>query len=240
MTGGRAVQRQSGRVLVAVDQIDLRDQLATQLAAVGHRVATTRAGADIEWSMQEHQPQVLVLGLAEDIHGMGLVTGKRVRVTTSTPFVFVGRGLAATDRLAGYEAGAEDVIDLPCPPAELAARLAVVLRRHADDINVFEFDDVLVDDRAHLVVRDGKQVGVTSIEFALLRSFMLHRGQVMSKTQLLEQVWGYEHYDVNLVEVHVSALRRKLEAFGPRIVQTVRGVGYVLRADAAAQLATAS
>jgi two-component system OmpR family response regulator len=82
---------------------------------------------------------------------------------------------------------------------------------------------------AHLVERNGVFVELTALGFSLLVALGRHRGAVLSKTQLLTIVWGFDHHDVNLVEVHVSALRRKLEVVGPRIVHTVRGVGYVLR-----------
>lgn len=95
------------------------------------------------------------------------------------------------------------------------------------------FDDVRVDEVGHLVYRGDDELELTVTEFNLLAMFMRNAGRVLSKRQLLAAVWGFDDYDVNLVEVHVSALRRKLEVHGPRIVQTVRGIGYVLRAESA-------
>jgi DNA-binding winged helix-turn-helix (wHTH) protein len=87
----------------------------------------------------------------------------------------------------------------------------------------------VIDEAAHTVERAGTPVELTAIEFALLATFSRHRSQVLSKTQLLTMVWGFDQHKVNLVEVHVSALRRKLESAGPRIIHTVRGAGYALR-----------
>jgi DNA-binding response OmpR family regulator len=88
---------------------------------------------------------------------------------------------------------------------------------------------LVVDEGAHTVERSGRAIELTAIEFALLLTLCNNRGLVLSKTQLLTMVWGFEYHNVNLVEVHVSALRRKLEATGPRIIHTVRGAGYALR-----------
>jgi DNA-binding response OmpR family regulator len=89
--------------------------------------------------------------------------------------------------------------------------------------------DLVVDEDARLAVRSGQALELTATEFKLLAYLAGHRGRILSKTQLLTQVWGYDEYDPNLVEVHVSALRRKLEQHGPRLIHTARGLGYVVR-----------
>ena len=93
-----------------------------------------------------------------------------------------------------------------------------------------QIGDLLIDEAARTVVRGGEVLNLTRTEYDLLAVLVQHPGQVLTKTQLLTQVWGFDAFDGNLVEVHLSALRRKLEAHGPRLVQTVRGMGYVLRA----------
>ena len=206
-----------------------RAVLAEQLRAVGHRVDLADSAVRIDAAISAHQPDLVLVSLPQDDLARGLAIGERIRRTTNTPFVFVGGWLSLDDRVRSFEAGAEDVIWLPCPTEELRARLAVVLRRRGQRSDVLEFDDITVDVAAHAVVRNHNPVRVTSIEFALLAALMRHRGRVLSKTHLLAEVWGYEHYDVNLVEVHVSALRRKLEVHGPRLVHMARGEGYVVR-----------
>ena len=89
---------------------------------------------------------------------------------------------------------------------------------------------MVIDEGARVVMRGGQKLDLTRTEYELLAMLAQHPGQVLSKIQLLTQVWGFDAYDANLVEVHMSALRRKLEAHGPRVVHTVRGMGYVLRA----------
>ena len=132
------------------------------------------------------------------------------------------------------QAGADDVIVKPFDIAELTARIQMIGRRDGGE-RALTFCDVEVDELAHTVYRGGAEIDLTVTEFNLLATFLRNAGRVMSKRQLLVSVWGFDDYDVNLVEVHVSALRRKLELHGPRIVQTVRGIGYVLRAAAPAR-----
>lgn len=225
-----------GRVLLVVDDEADWATLSAQLHRLGHRQAVVGRDRAIEKSIETHRPHVILVGIGPSDMARGLSIGERIRVTSTTPFVFVGDWLSSRDRLRAFQAGAEDVMRLPFQDDEFNARLGVVLRRHASSGAVLEFDDILIDEAAHLVVRNNMPVSVTSIEFSLLRAFMRHRGQVLSKTQLLADVWGYERYDVNVVEVHVSALRRKLEEFGPRVLHTVRGVGYVLRPETAVPL----
>jgi two-component system OmpR family response regulator len=122
-----------------------------------------------------------------------------------------------------------DVVIKPFLVDELIARMQVLLRRRATE-QALTFDDVAVDEVGHLVYRKGNILDLTVTEFNLLAMFLRNAGRVISKRQLLSSVWGFDDYDVNLVEVHVSALRKKLEVHGERIIQTVRGIGYVLRA----------
>lgn len=238
--GWRVERMDAGRILVVVDDEEDRAVLSAQVDRLGYRLILAERHRAIEESIHAHRPRAVVIGLRSNDVERGLRLGGRVRVTSATPFIFATDRLDVCDRVRAFQVGAEDLVHLPCHDGELHARLEVVLRRHAPRGDVLEFDDLVVDGAAHLVLRNSNPVPVTSIEFSLLRAFMRHRGQVLSKTQLLADVWGYEYYDVNLVEVHVSALRRKLEAFGPRVLHTVRGVGYVLRAHVAAPLAVSA
>ena len=134
------------------------------------------------------------------------------------------------ERLEGFDAGADAYLVKPCSMAELLARVQDLLRRTGRlSSAVRQIGDIVIDDAARTVIRGGQTVELTRTEYDLLAVLAKHQGQVLSKVQLLTQVWGFDAYDVNLVEVHMSSLRRKLEAHGPRLIQTVRGVGYVLR-----------
>jgi DNA-binding response OmpR family regulator len=132
-------------------------------------------------------------------------------------------------RVKAFDAGADDVLVKPFAVDELVARVCAVLARTGHGRNVLHLADLVIDERAHTVQRGDHLLELTATEFSLLTTLCKHAGAVLSKRQLLSTVWGFELYHVNVVEVHVCALRRKLEASGPRLIHTVRGVGYVLR-----------
>ncbi|MGI8822767.1 MAG: winged helix-turn-helix domain-containing protein [Acidimicrobiia bacterium] len=161
----------------------------------------------------------------------GLALARHLRTVDDLPIIFVTAADAPHERLAGFAAGGDDYLIKPFLMAELLARVGALLRRSGRlRSNLLVLGDLVIDEDARTVVRAGALVALTPTEFDLLLALARHQRKVLSKLQLLSQVRGYEAYDPNLVEVHISALRRKLEAHGPRIVHTVRGTGYVARA----------
>jgi two-component system, OmpR family, response regulator len=156
----------------------------------------------------------------------GFAVARSLRAHRDVPVIFLTARDAVADRIAGLELGADDYLIKPFALEELLARARAVLRRTGRLEPVIEAGDLLLDESAGSVTYRGEQLAVTATELRLLTYLIRHRGHVLSKDQLLTQVWGYEAYDVNLVEVHVSALRRKLEQLGPRVIHTVRGMGY--------------
>jgi DNA-binding response OmpR family regulator len=176
----------------------------------------------------------LVLAAAPDLavldvllpSGDGFELAKQVRAARDLPIVFLTARDAVEDRLYGFELGADDYLVKPFILEELLARVRAVLRRTGRLGAAIEAGDVVVDEQTGLATRAGSPLGLTATELRLLAYLVRHRGLVLSKHQLLTQIWGYDAYDPNVVEVHVSALRRKLEAHGSRILETVRGLGY--------------
>ncbi|MGI8624523.1 MAG: response regulator transcription factor, partial [Solirubrobacteraceae bacterium] len=161
----------------------------------------------------------------------GLTLARRMRRAEDVPIIFLTARDTAGDRLAGFAAGGDDYVVKPFLMEELLARVRAVLRRSGrSSSDVVEVGDLIVDEGAGRATRGRHPVDLTATELRLLCYLARHRGRVLSKVQILTQVWGYEHYDPNVVEVHVSALRRKLEALGPRLIHTQRGLGYVVRA----------
>lgn len=219
------------RVLLVEDDPLIRDSTTSSLRAAGMLVQARADGVDLPAVLDAFRPDIAVLDVmlpGED----GLSLARRCCAPRDVPVVFVTARDAVTDRVAGFHAGADDYLVKPFAVEELLVRLRAVLRRSGRTAQVVEVDDLVVDESAGLAVRAGHALELTATEFRLLTQLARHRGRVLSKVQLLSQVWGYDDYDTNLVEVHVSALRRKLEEHGPRLVHTVRGLGYVLRPEA--------
>jgi len=164
----------------------------------------------------------------------GLEVCRRMRSTGDrTPVLMLTARDAVTDRVAGLDAGADDYVVKPFALDELLARLRALLRRSGTSAagQVLRFGDLSLDPVAHQVKRGDREIELTRTEFLLLELFMLHPRQVLTRSVIFERVWGYDFGpDSNSLEVYVSYLRRKTEAGGePRLLHTVRGVGYVLR-----------
>lgn len=216
----------AARVLVVEDEPVLRETIAGALSEAGFIVRAAADGRDFDREVAGFRPDAAVLdiGLPGD---SGLALARRLRQAGPAAVVFVTARDAVDDRLAGFAAGADDYVVKPFVLAELVARLRAVLRRTGRLTSpTIEVGPLLLDEDAGRVSVNQETVALTATELRLLAYLARNRGRVLSKTQILTQVWGYDVYDPNLVEAHVSALRRKLEAHGPRVVHTVRGVGY--------------
>jgi two-component system, OmpR family, response regulator len=215
-------------VLVVTQDDFLADAVDQVLRNAGFAVERAERGP-VEPLIPELRPALVVLDMGDEKLAERAVAVSRLRLSTDVPLVVLTRSDRLEDRMAGFEAGADDVLTIPFPLDELRWKVTTIVRRAGDTVDRLTLGDVTVDVRAHAVERNGTAVDLTAIEFALLVALGRHQGNVLSKTQLLTMVWGVDHHDVNLVEVHVSALRRKLEAAGQRVIHTLRGVGYVLR-----------
>ncbi|PRY11457.1 response regulator transcription factor [Kineococcus rhizosphaerae] len=224
------------RVLLVEDDPLIAESVTEALTGTGMVVRARPDGRDLDEVVEHFRPDIAVLDVmlpGED----GTSLARRVCVPRDVPVVFVTARDDIDDRLSGFAAGADDYVVKPFAVEELLVRLRAVLRRSGRTPQVVEVGDLVVDESAAVALRAGVALDLTATEFRLLAQLVRHRGRTLSKLQLLTQVWGYEHYDQNLVEVHVSALRRKLEEHGPRLVHTVRGLGYVLRVPTASPTA---
>lgn len=179
----------------------------------------------------EFDPDLAILDVRLPVGPDGYAIARQLREGGDLPVVFLtGDGSHEAQR-AGFAAGADDYLVKPFSMEQLVWRVGALLRRCGSlSSPVHVIGDVRVNEGARRVERAGALLELTPTEFMLLLALARRAGQLVSKAQLLALVWDYEAYDPNLVEVHVRSLRQKLEAHGPRLIHTVRGAGYVLRA----------
>jgi two-component system, OmpR family, response regulator len=219
------------RILIVEDTEAIRAAVRSALRDSGYEVLARVDGRELEADLNQFRPDLVVLDIM--LPGRdGFQLLEVIRRSSSAGVVMLTARDGVPDRLRGLEGGADDYVLKPFVLAELVARVGAVLRRLGRTPSAVQIGDLLVDADSGVVLYSGSTVDVTATELRLLCYLAAQRGRVVSKTQILTSVWGYEDYDPNLVEVHVSALRRKLEAHGPRLLHTVRGLGYVLRASA--------
>jgi two-component system response regulator PrrA len=219
-------------VLVVDDDEDIRTALERALRLEGFAVQVASGGHAALEMVEKERPGVMVLDVVmPDLSGISVVSRLRAR-GDEIPICILSARDEVEDRVAGLEAGADDYVVKPFDIGELAARLRALLRRlpsaGGDPVRV---GDLVVDPARRAVHRGGRPIDLTRREFDLLEELARNRNVVLSRDQLLEQVWGYDFaVDGNVVDVFVGYLRRKLEAEGePRMIHTVRGVGFVLR-----------
>jgi DNA-binding response OmpR family regulator len=218
------------RVLLVEDDPLTREVLSAALAGVGYEVHTEPDGGHVERAAADFLPDIALIDLHLGDGVDGITVARRLRSTKDIPLLFLTAATGIDGVLGAFEAGGDDYVVKPFLMAELLARMRAVLRRWGrTGRTILRVGDLVVDIEAHSAARSGRGIDLTHKEFSLLATLARHPGLVLSKIQLLTEVWGFDHYDLNVVEVHVSALRRKLEEHGPRLIHTIRGVGYVLR-----------
>ncbi len=227
------------RLLVVDDEPSILELLSVTLRFAGFEVATATNGADALNKVRDLSPDLLVLDvMMPGLDGFAVASTLRSR-GDQVPVVFLTAKDATEDRVQGLTLGGDDYVTKPFSLEEVVARVRSVLRRTAGNVvraasaessARLAYGDIVLDDDTHEVWEGDRQVDLSPTEFNLLRYFLQNPGRVLSKRQILEHVWNYDFGgDGNVVESYVSYLRKKVDLSEPRLLHTVRGVGYVLR-----------
>ena len=222
----------STQILVIEDETQLAKFVQMELTYEGYEVSVAHDGLSGLMAARDQQPDLILLdwmmpGLS------GVEVCRRLRSTGATmPIIFLTAKDEVSDRVSGLNAGADDYVVKPFSIEELIARVRAHLRRNdPQEAEILQFSDLSLNRKTREVFRGERGIELTAKEFDLLDYLLAHPRQVLTRDQILEKVWGYDFMgDSNIIEVYIRYLRLKLESEGEdRIIQTVRGVGYVLR-----------
>ncbi|MFI5958030.1 response regulator transcription factor [Cryptosporangium sp. NPDC051539] len=236
----REAEAPEARLLVVDDEPNIVELLDTSLSYAGFEVRTATSGREAVAATSEFIPDLIVLDvMLPDLDGfevLRLLRGSGTRI----PVLFLTARDGTDDKISGLTLGADDYVTKPFSLGEVLARVRAVLRRVAEVPMVAErtsdasarsaFADVEVDRETHEVWKAGKPVTLSPTEFRLLQYFLDNPGKALSKATILDHVWHYDFgRDSNIVESYVSYLRKKVDTTEPRLIHTIRGVGYALR-----------
>jgi DNA-binding response OmpR family regulator len=220
------------RILVVDDEARIRGIVRSYLESDGFEVAEAGEGNATVPMVRDWHPDLVVLDVM--MPGTdGVEVLRELRTSSDVPVIMLTARSEEVDKLVGLSVGADDYVTKPFSPRELVARIKAVLRRGAaqptDTADRITFADLVIDVGAREVSRDGQPVELSTLEFDLLVALARAPGRVLTRRQLLEKVWGYDFYgDERVVDVHIRSIRKALgdPASDPRVIATVRGVGY--------------
>ena len=222
------------RVLVVDDEPNLVEVLTMALRFQGFEVEGAASGREALSAVTRFKPHLMVLDvMLPDMDGFD-VAARLGAQRASVPIIFLTARDSTEDKVRGLSGGGDDYMTKPFSLEELVARIRTILRRTgqaAPESGRLVFEDLELDEETREVVRGGKAVELTATEYRLLRYLMLNPRRVLTRAQLLDHVWDYDFGgDGRVLETYISYLRKKLDAHGPSLIQTVRGVGYALQA----------
>jgi OmpR family response regulator RpaB len=222
------------KILVVDDEASIRQIVETRLKLAGYEVVTAADGQEALDKALSLGPDLIVLDIMMPrIDGFEVC--REIRKTMMTPIIMLTAKGDITDRIAALELGADDYVVKPFSPRELEARIKAVLRRTHTDIAKqasLKIDKLVIDTGKRQVIKDGKKIKLTEMEFNLLELLAMNSGRAYSRSEILHQVWGYrlsQYSDTRVVDVHISRLRSKLEGdpSSPEMILTARGTGYM-------------
>jgi two-component system OmpR family response regulator len=221
------------RILVVDDEPNIADVITMALRYQDFEVESAGTGATALAAVARFKPHLILLDvMLPDMEGFD-VAERLGAQHNRVPIIFLTARDGTDDKIRGLSIGGDDYVTKPFSLEELIARVRTILRRAGlagSESSRLVFEDIELDDDAHEVTRAGELIELTATEYRLLRYLMLNPRRVLTRDQLLEHVWDYNFGgDARVLETYVSYLRKKLDAHGPSLIHTVRGVGYALR-----------
>ena len=233
-TAAAATTAPGVRVLVVDDEPNIADVISMALRFQGFEVETAGDGQAALDAAVRFAPALIVLDvMLPDMEGFE-VARRLGTEATRTPIIFLTARDATEDKVRGLTMGGDDYVTKPFSLEELVARIRTVLRRTGavqEESSRLGFEDLELDEDTREVTRAGELIELTATEYRLLRYLLLNPRRVLTRAQILDHVWNYDFGgDARVLETYISYLRRKLDAHGPSLIHTVRGVGYSLRA----------
>ena len=220
-------------LLIVDDEDNLRSMLSAALSHNGFEITTASNGAEALHMIAESAPDLIVLDvMMPELDGFEVC--RRLRADNNhTPVLFLTARDGTEDKVRGLTLGGDDYLQKPFSLEELVARATAILRRTGainDQSTVLQLEDLSLDDDAHIVAKAGANVHLSPTEYKLLRYLLINQGRVLSKAQILDHVWEYDFDgDGGIVETYIGYLRRKLDTAEPKLIHTIRGVGYSAR-----------
>jgi len=237
MSAAVAAKGTKRRVLVVDDEENVTHLVSSALRFDGFETITADSGTSALAKIVEYDPDLVVLDvMMPGRDGLGVLQDLRA-AGSQVPVIFLTARDTSGDRVSGLRAGADDYVVKPFSIEELLARVHAVLRRSVSDDardGVLRIADLELDENSHEVTRGGVEVHLTATEFELLRYLMRNERVVLSKAQILDRVWKYDFQgQSNIVELYIGYLRKKVDSVEPKLIHTIRGAGYVIKAPRA-------
>lgn len=224
------------KILIIDDEIHIVELLKFNLENNGYKVDYSYDGFDGYLKTKEFQPDLILLDwMLPNISGIDLL--KKIRsdeTLEQIPVIMLTAKNMEEDKLEGLEDGADDYITKPFSVKEVLARITSVLRRYKytsnEKIEVLKADDIQVNVNKHIVTKNGQEIELTLKEFQILKLLIKNKGNVLTRTFLLDKIWGYDYYgETRTLDVHIRHLRKKIGDNDSKLIETVRGVGYKIK-----------
>ena len=213
------------KILVVDDEELIRNVIREYLSIEGYDVDEARDGDDAIDKCRYNDYSLIIMDIMMP-HKDGYQACKEIKQMKDIPFIMLSARSEEYDKLVGFELGIDDYVTKPFSPKELMARVKAILKRTTQESDIYQFENLVIDDKAHEVKVDGESVYLTPKEYDLLKYFVSNINIALSREQLLTNVWGYDFYgDDRTIDTHVKTLRKNLGKYG-ECIKTVRGVGY--------------